>query len=153
MVEDQKASPNNTGIFLSKNPEWIKMSFALSTFFIILCSFCMVFFSLQVIAHPFPISYKPHPNEMINFTSVIPHEVVMVFTDRPEIKASSLKVIDADDERVDNNDLKLVSDKALSVSLNNSKLHMGNYTVYWLVFSKDDGFSTRGSYVFSILKY
>ena len=153
MVEDQKASPHNTGIILSKNPEWIKMSLALSIFLIILCSFCMGFFSLQVIAHPFPISYKPHPNEMINFTSVIPHEVVMVFTDRPEIKASSLKVIDSDDERVDNNDLKLVSDKALSVSLNNSKLHMGNYTVYWLVFSKDDGFSTKGSYVFSILKY
>ncbi len=153
MAEGKKTSPNNTKITLSKSPFWIKMSFALSILFIILSLFCMEFFSLHVIAHPFPISYKPHPNDKINFTSVIPHEVVIMFTDRPEIKASSLKVIGSDNKRVDNNDLKLVSDKALSVSLNNSKLHIGNYTVYWLVFSKDDGFSTKGSYVFSIMKY
>ena len=153
MVEDQKASPNNTGIALSKNSFWIKMSFTLSILFIILSLFCMGFFSLQVIAHPFPISYQPHPNDKINITSVIPQKVVIMFTDRPEIKASSLKVIGSDNGRVDNNDLKLVSDKTLSVSLNNSKLHIGNYTVYWLVFSKDDGFSTKGSYVFSISKY
>ena len=153
MVEDQKTSPKNTGITLSKNSFWIKLSFALSIFFIILSSFCMGFFSLQVIAHPFPIYYEPHPNEMINFTPVVPHEVVIMFTDRPVIKASSLKVMSSDNGRVDNNDLKLVSDKTLSVSLNNSKLHIGNYTVYWLVLSKDDGFSTKGSYVFSILKY
>lgn len=148
MVEGKKASPNNPGITLSKNPFWIKMYFTLSIFFIILSSFCTGFFSLHVLAHPIPIFYKPHPNEMINFTSVIPHEVVIKFTDRPEIKASSLKVIGSDNGRVDNNDLKLVSDKTLSVSLNNSKLHMGSYAVYWLVFSKDDGFSTKGSYVF-----
>ena len=153
MVEDQKVSPNNTGITLSKSPFWIKMSFTLSIFFIILSTFYMGFFSLHVFAHPFPISYKPHPNAKINFASVIPHEVVIMFSDRPEIKASSLKVIGSDNKRVDNNDLKLVADKTISVSLNNSKLHIGNYTVYWLVFSKDDGFSTKGSYVFSILKY
>ncbi|MDF0680689.1 MAG: copper resistance protein CopC [Candidatus Nitrosocosmicus sp.] len=153
MVEDQKASPNNAGITLSKNSFGIKMSFALSIFLVILSSLCMGVFSLQVIAHPFPISYKPHPNEIINFTPTIPHEVVIMFTDRPEIKASSLKVIDSVNGRVDNNDLKLVSDKILSVSLNNSKLHIGNYTVYWLVFSKDDGYSTKGSYEFSIVKY
>jgi methionine-rich copper-binding protein CopC len=153
MVEDQKASPNNTRITLSKNPFWIKMSFTLSVFFIILASFCMGFFPLHVIAHPIPISYKPLPNEMINFQSTISHEVVIMFSDRPRLKASSLKVIGSDNGRVDNNDLKLVSDKALSVSLINSKLHIGNYAVYWLVFSKDDGFSTKGSYVFSIMKY
>ncbi len=153
MVETKKASPNDTKITFSKSPFGIKMSLTLSILFIILSSFCMGFFSLHVIAHPFPISYKPHPNEKINFTSVIPHEVVIMFTDRPEIKASSLKVIGSDNGRVDNNDLKVVSDKALSVSLNKSKLHIGNYTVYWLVFSKDDGFSTKGSYVFSIFKY
>ena len=153
MVEGKKTSPNNTKITLSESPFWIKMSFTLSILFIILSSFCMGFFSLNVIAHPFPISYKPDPNDKINLTSLIPHEVVIMFTDRPEIKASSLKVIGSDNGRVDNNDLKLVSDKTLSVSLNKSKLYIGNYTVYWLVFSKDDGFSTKGSYVFSILKY
>ncbi len=112
MVEGQKASPNNTGITASKNSFWIKLSFTLSIFFIILSSFYMGFFSMQVIAHPIPISYKPHPNEVINFTSVIPHEVVIMFSDRPELKASSLKVIGSDNGRVDNNDLKLVSDKA-----------------------------------------
>ena len=142
MVEGKKTSPNNTKITLFKNSFWIKMSFTLSILFIILSLFCMGFFSLDVIAHPFPISYKPHPNAKINFTSVIPHEAVIMFSNRPELKASSLKVIGSDNGRVDNNDLKLVADKTISVSLNNSKLHIGNYTVYWLVFSKDDGFST-----------
>lgn len=122
MVEGNKISPNNTKITLSKSPSWIKLSFTLYIFSIILSLFCMGFFSLHVIAHPFPISYKPHPNDKINFTSVIPQKVVIMFTDRPEIKASSLKVIGSDNGRVDNNDLKLVSDKTLSVSLNNCSI-------------------------------
>jgi len=152
MVEGIKSSPNNTKMILSQATCWIKMSFKLSILFVMLSSLCMGFFSLYVIAHPLPISYKPQPNEMFNFTSGFPHKVVIMFMDRPEIKASSLKVISTDNGRVDNNDLKLECDKALSVSLNESKLHIGNYTVYWIVFSKDDGFSTKGTYVFSIMK-
>ena len=54
-------------------------------------------------------------------------------------------------ERIDNYDLKISgSDKSLSVSLDKSKLVSGDYTIKWLVFSKDDGFITKGSYIFSI---
>ncbi len=54
-------------------------------------------------------------------------------------------------ERIDNHDLKLAgSDKSLSVSLDKSKLISGDYTIQWLVLSKDDGFITKGSYIFSI---
>lgn len=55
------------------------------------------------------------------------------------------------DERIDNYDLKLVgSEKSLSVSLDKSKLITGDYTVKWLVLSKDDGSITKGTYIFSI---
>ncbi len=133
-------------------PFWIKMSFTLFILFILLSSLSIGLLCMRVIVHPFPSSYKPHPNEMINLTSIIPHKVVIKFTERPELKTSNFKVIDSDNVRVDNNDLKLISDKTLSVSLDESKLKTGIYTVYWLILPKDDGFLTKGSYIFSIMK-
>ena len=133
-------------------PFWIKMSFTLFILFILLSSLRIGLFCMRVTAHPFPSSYKPHPNEMINLASIIPHKVVIKFTERPELKASNFKVMDSDNVRVDNNDLKLISDKTLSVSLDESKLKIGIYTVYWLILSKDYSFLTKGFYVFSIIK-
>ena len=81
----------------------------------------------------------------------MPNEVTITFTERPEIKASSIQVMDFKNERVDNNDLKLAeSVKSLSVSLDKMKLKSGKYTINWLVLSKDDGFITKASYAFSI---
>jgi copper resistance protein C len=77
--------------------------------------------------------------------------VVITFTERPELKASKIQVMDFKNERIDNQDLKLVeSEKSLAVSLDKSKLMSGIYTVKWVVLSKDDGFITKGSYTFSI---
>ncbi len=126
--------------------------------FSIVISFAIVFFYvigtslpfLSVYGHPIPVSYEPRPNQIINSTQTLPDKVTITFTESFESRASSLKVIGPNNERIDNNDLKVLdSSKALSISLDKSKVIPGVYTVNWLVLSKDDGHITKGSYVFS----
>ena len=106
---------------------------------------------LPIYCHPNPLSYEPHPNQIIDLIQTLPDKVAITFTERPELKASSIRVMNLNNERIDNHDLKLAgSDKSLSVSLDKSKLISGDYTIKWLVLSKDDGFITKGSYIFSI---
>ena len=106
---------------------------------------------LPIYCHPNPLSYEPQPNQIIDLIQTLPDKVVITFTERPELKASSIRVMNLNNERIDNHDLKLAgSDKSLSVSLDKSKLISGDYTIKWLVLSKDDGFITKGSYIFSI---
>ncbi len=105
---------------------------------------------MPVSGHAGPIAYQPQPNQIINSTQVIPDEVIITFSERPELKVSIIRVTDFNDTRIDNNDLKVGdSEKVLTVKLNKSKLIFGDYTINWLVLSKDDGFITKGSYVFS----
>ena len=40
--------------------------------------------------------------------------------------------------------------KKLSVSLDKSKIDAGKYIVKWIVLSKEDGYLTKGAYVFSL---
>jgi copper resistance protein C len=106
---------------------------------------------LPIYCHPNPLSYEPQPNQIIDLIQTLPDKVDITFTERPELKASSIRVMNLNNERIDNHDLKLAgSDKSLSVSLDKSKLISGDYTIQWLVLSKDDGFITKGSYIFSI---
>ncbi|WP_458719396.1 copper resistance CopC family protein [Candidatus Nitrosocosmicus sp. R] len=106
---------------------------------------------LPIYCHPNPLSYEPQPNQIIDLIQTPPDKVAITFTERPELKASSIRVMNLNNERIDNHDLKIAgSDKSLSVSLNKSKLISGDYTIKWLVLSKDDGFITKGSYIFSI---
>lgn len=107
--------------------------------------------SLQVYGHASPITYVPKPNEIIDSVQSTPDKLTISFTESPEPRASSVKVINSNNERIDNNDLQVSdSDKSLSVSLDESKVVPGIYTTDWLVLSKEDGHITRGSYVFSI---
>jgi methionine-rich copper-binding protein CopC len=107
--------------------------------------------SLQVYGHASPITYVPKPNEIIDSVQSTPDKLTISFTESPEPRASSVKVINSNNERIDNNDLQVSgSDKSLSVSLDKSKVVPGIYTTDWLVLSKEDGHITRGSYVFSI---
>ena len=106
---------------------------------------------LPIYCHPNPLSYEPQSNQIIDLIQTLPDKVAITFTERPELKASSIRVMNLNNERIDNHDLKLAgSDKSLSVSLDKSKLISGDYTIKWLVLSKDDGFITKGSYIFSI---
>ena len=106
---------------------------------------------IPVYGHASPTTYNPTPNLVIKSSEPSPNKVTITFTERPDIRASSIKVIDQINERVDKNDLKIGdSDKTLTVSLDNSKIVPGIYMVNWAVLSKDDGHITKGSYVFTI---
>ena len=129
------------------------------SFSFVIISFAIVFLYvigtslpfLSVYGHPSPVSYEPRPNQIIYSTQTLPDKVTITFTESLASGAtSSLKVIGSNNERIDNNDLKVLdSGKALSISLDKSKVIPGVYTVNWLVLSKDDGHITKGSYVFS----
>ncbi len=107
--------------------------------------------SLQVYGHASPITYVPKPNEIIDSVQSTPDKLTISFTESPEPRASSIKVINSNNERIDNNDLQVSdSDKSLSVSLDKSKVVPGIYTTDWLVLSKEDGHITKGSYVFTV---
>ncbi len=106
---------------------------------------------VSVYGHASPITFNPKPNQIINSNQLLPNDVTITFTESPEPRASSLKVMGPNNERVDNNDLKVLeSSKSLSISLDKPKVIPGIYTVNWLVLSKADGHITKGSYVFSL---
>jgi methionine-rich copper-binding protein CopC len=107
---------------------------------------------LPIYGHASPVTYIPKPNEIIDLAKdSLPEAVTITFTEAPEPRASGLKVINSNNERVDNDDLKVSeSDDSISVSLNDSKIIPGVYTTDWLVLSKDDGHITKGTYVFSV---
>lgn len=106
---------------------------------------------LQVYGHASPITYEPSPNQIIDSVQSIPDKVTISFTESPEPRASSIKVINSNNERLDKNDLQVLdAEKSLSISLDKSKVIPGTYTTDWIVLSKEDGHITKGSYVFSI---
>jgi len=103
-----------------------------------------------VYGHANPVTYDPSPNKVFDSSQSLPDKVTITFSEKPEVKASSIKVLNSNNERIDNNDLKITdSDKTLSVSVDKSKITPGIYTVNWAALSKDDGHITKGSYVFS----
>lgn len=127
-----------------------KAFFLVITLFTILCITGNYMLFMPVSGHAGPIAYKPQPNQIINSTQIPPDKVIITFSERPELKVSIIHVTDLNDTRIDNNDLRLGdSERVLTVTLNKSKLIFGDYTINWLVLSKDDGFITKGSYVFS----
>jgi methionine-rich copper-binding protein CopC len=106
---------------------------------------------LQVYGHASPTTYEPSPNEIIDSIQSVPDKVTISFTEDPEPRASSIKVVNSNNERIDKNDLQVLdAEKSLSISLDKSKVVPGTYTTDWLVLSKQDGHITKGSYIFSV---
>ena len=133
---------------ISENNRIFLVIFSLAILYLIGCYTV----SISVLGHPMPITFEPQPDQIINSTQIPPNEITITFTERPEIKASYIKVTNSNNTRIDNNDLKLGnSEKELTISLNKSKLIFDDYTIKWLVFSKDDGFIVKGSYIFSYI--
>ena len=126
----------------------LKVSFAVVIFSI----FEMSLLCLSVYGHASPIAYNPEQNQIFHSIQSIPDKLTIIFSETPEIKASAIKVIDEkNNSRIDKNDLSLdVLEKKLSVSLDKSKIHPGTYIVKWIVLSKEDGYLTKGAYVFSL---
>ena len=151
MVESNKTLLNIKVLRLYQELYKINIPLIVVVLFAIAFSIVNGILFLPIYCHPNPLSYEPQPNQIIDLIQTLPDKVAITFTERPELKASSIRVMNLNNERIDNHDLKLAgSDKSLSVSLDKSKLISGDYTIKWLVFSKDDGFITKGSYIFSI---
>ena len=106
----------------------------------------------SVYSHANPISYTPQSNSVVEVNGTIPEKVIIVFSERPEPKASYIRVTNSENERVDKNDFGVSADnpRESSVSLDTSKMIPGTYTVSWLALSRDDGHITKGSYVFTV---
>jgi methionine-rich copper-binding protein CopC len=108
--------------------------------------------SQNVYSHANPTSYAPPSNSVVGVSGALPDKVVIAYTERPEPKASFIRVTDSENQRVDKNDygISASNPREASVSIDSSKLKPGVYTVSWLALSKDDGHITRGSYVFTV---
>jgi methionine-rich copper-binding protein CopC len=110
--------------------------------------------SQDVYSHANPTSYTPRSNSVVGGNGTLPEKVIIVFSERPEPKASYIHVTNSDNKRVDKNDYGINSNnpRESSVSIDTSKLKPGIYTVSWLALSRDDGHITKGSYVFTVSK-
>lgn len=108
--------------------------------------------SINVFGHANPVLYNPPSNSIFQLDQLLPTNVTILYSERPETKASYLRVLNSLSERVDNNDFKIISqdERGALVTLDSTKLFNDTYTVSWLVLSKDDGHITKGSYVFTI---
>ena len=109
-------------------------------------------YNQNVYAHATPISYSPSSNSVVRENGTLPENIVITYSERPEPKASYIRVTNSENERVDNDDY-IISDtnaRESSVSIDTSKLQPGIHTVTWLALSKDDGHVTKGSYVFTV---
>jgi methionine-rich copper-binding protein CopC len=109
-------------------------------------------FASNVYGHAAPVSYSPSANSIFTQNGSLPTKVVISFSERPEPKVSYIHVTNAKNNRIDNNDYAITwqNDRQATVTLDNNKLAPGVYTVSWLALSRDDGHTTKGSYVFTI---
>jgi len=108
---------------------------------------------VPVYAHASPVSYSPPSNSvLVQGAEPSPNNVVIAFSERPEPKASYIRVTNSEGERIDNNDYRIIgnNEREATVSLDIDKLKPDVYSVSWLALSRDDGHITRGSYIFTI---
>lgn len=107
---------------------------------------------INVFGHANPILYSPPSNSVFQLDQLLPNNITILYSERPEQKLSYIHVLNSHNERIDNNDFKIIGqdERGASVTLESTKLSSGTYTISWLVLSKDDGHITKGSYVFTI---
>jgi copper transport protein len=102
--------------------------------------------------HAIPSTYSIEPNSILQ-TDSIPSELVITFSERPDPQISYIRVVNSQNERIDNDDFT-VSDsnpRQATVTLDETKLEEdGVYTVSWRALSLDDGHIAQGSYVFGV---
>jgi copper transport protein len=102
--------------------------------------------------HAIPSTYSIEPNSILQRDRT-PSELVITFSERPDPQISYIRVLNSQNERIDNNDFT-VSDsnpRQAAVTLDTSRLEEdGVYTVSWRALSLDDGHIAQGSYVFGV---
>src|ERR687892_316320 len=79
-----------------------------------------------------------------------PTEVVMDFTEPPDLGLSEITVLDADGQAVQTSDLERAPGKGNRVRLTLPEIGEGVYTVTWRVLSRVDGHVTGGAFSFGV---
>ena len=105
-----------------------------------------------VYGHAIPDSYTLEPNAILENYQLFPSSVSIVFSERPDPKASYIHVIDSEGRRIDNDDYKITGeyDREATVSVDKSLIRDGVYSVSWLTLSLDDGHVSKGTYVVGV---
>ena len=127
---------------------------------IISASFCIIVFATVITSpaipsaygHAIPSTYSIEPNSILQ-TGAIPSELVLSFSERPDPQTSYIRVLNSQNDRIDNDDFTISSSnpRQATVTLDETKLEQdGVYTVSWRALSLDDGHIAQGSYVFGI---
>jgi copper transport protein len=100
--------------------------------------------------HALPTVYSIEPNSIVAKDSP-PSAVTISFSERPDPKTSYIRVINSQNERIDNDDFAVLpgNGRQAAVTLDASKMTQdGVYTISWRTMSLDDGHIAQGSYVF-----
>jgi copper transport protein len=90
---------------------------------------------------------EPPPNAVLDRP---PQRVVIWFTEPLEPQFSSIQVLDAQGQRVDNGDSIVDRNDPTAMSVTLKPLPDGTYTVAWRNISAVDGHGVRSSYLFSV---
>jgi len=115
----------------------------LSLFILVLI---LIFKAPTASAHALLVKSDPSQSSSI---AQSPPRVTVWLTEPLESSSSTLKVLDANNSRVDNGDVTFSSDR-LSMSVGIPTLAKGVYTVIWHAISVVDGHSTGGSFSFGV---
>jgi copper transport protein len=98
-------------------------------------------------AHAVPVTMDPEPNARLDEA---PREVVIRFSERIEGRPSTLEVLDARGQRVDQGEAAVDPADPWRYRVRVPALPTGAYTVSWRVLSADDGHVTHGAHVFTV---
>jgi copper transport protein len=79
-----------------------------------------------------------------------PRQVTLTFTERPELRLSTVQVLDADGRRVQAGRAAPVPGQPFQLQVPLKELPDGTYTVAWRTVSRDDGHVTGGSFAFGV---
>ena len=80
-----------------------------------------------------------------------PTTVTLAFTEEPDVKLSSVRVLDASGGVHEQGALETVAGRPRSIRIGVSQVVKGVYTVSWRVVSRVDGHYTSGAYAFGVL--
>lgn len=101
--------------------------------------------------HALPATYTIEPNSILKDS--VPSQLTMSFSERPDPKISYIHILNAKNERIDNDDFTITGSngRQATVTLDKTKLaNDGVYSVSWRTMSLDDGHIAEGAYVFGV---
>ena len=98
-------------------------------------------------AHALLQSADPAPNSVLR---TVPAAVTLTFTEAPDPKLSSIRIIDSAGAARSTGPISAVPGNADALSIQPGPLPDGVYTVAWRTVSAEDGHIAAGSYAFSI---